>query len=353
MANRPADPLARPPAAGEPARPSETDEPVFRARADAALEVFRANGTGGAVGRTMELAALRKDGSEFPVELSLTGLNLGGGWNAIGVVRDLSNQAAVQAALEEKSWFLQAFIDALPYPVFFKDRGGVFRLFNDAYATRVHGLPKEEILGRTVYDFTSRMTSAAADEYTRQDRELLESGGEGTFSAESRFAGGVVRFIQTAKAAFRGRSGQVEGIVGVMTDVTELRRAQERSEQNEVYARTILESVQAGVLVVSGTDRMILGANPAAERILGASRRALGGQLLSLVLGGLQAGAADGRLDQAEGFAIRPDGTQVHVLASVAPVTLWGMPYLICGFVDITSQKEAERLALEAQRAAE
>ncbi len=404
MANRPTDPEDRTPAAGAPGGSGTVDERVFRALAEAtneafltmdsdgritfwnraagtifgwsaaeavgrnlhdlvapprfhaaqlaAFETFRATGRGVAIGKTVELAALRKDGSEFPVEFSLAALRLDDRWHAIGVVRDVSERVAAQAAIDEKNAFLQALVDAAPLPIFFKDREGVFRLCNDAYASRVHGRPKEEIVGRTVYDFPDRIPRATADELARQDREVLEPGGQESFPAETRFADGTVRFTQTSKAAVRGRDGEVEGLVGLMTDVTELRRAQERSLQNEEYARTILESVQAGVLVVSGADRTVLGANPAAERILGADRRALAGRPLGHVVGLPPDAGGDG-LPQTEGFAIRPDGTQIPILASVSAVTLWGKPYLICGFVDISSQKEAERRAVEAQRAAE
>ena len=326
--------------------------PRFHAAHLAAFETFRSTGTGSALGKTVELSALRKDGSEVPVELSLAAMSLDGGWHAIGVVRDVSERAAARAAMEEKAAFLQALVDALPQPVFFRDREGVCRLCNDAYATKVHGRPKEEIVGRTVFDFPDRVSGSEAVEFARQDREVLEAGAERTFTAEVLYGDGVLHSSQTAKAPFRGRDGQVEGLVGVMTDVTELRRAKERSLQNEEYARTILESVQAGVLVVSGTDRTVLGANPAAEKMLRADRHVLAGRPLGHVLG-LPPAGDDGGLAPAEGFAIRPDGTQVPILASVSPVTLWGMPYLICGFVDISSQKEAERRALEAQHAAE
>ncbi len=51
---------------------------------------FRETGQGAAVGKTLELAANRKDGTEFPVELSLSAVKLKGKWNGIGVIRDIS-----------------------------------------------------------------------------------------------------------------------------------------------------------------------------------------------------------------------------------------------------------------------
>jgi PAS domain S-box-containing protein len=47
-------------------------------------------GQGAAVGKTLELAANRKDGTEFPVELSLSAVKLKGKWTGIGIIRDIT-----------------------------------------------------------------------------------------------------------------------------------------------------------------------------------------------------------------------------------------------------------------------
>ncbi len=53
---------------------------------------FVKTGLGGAIGKTLELEALRKDGTGFPVELSLSAARLRGKWAAVGIVRDISRR---------------------------------------------------------------------------------------------------------------------------------------------------------------------------------------------------------------------------------------------------------------------
>lgn len=57
-----------------------------------AREQFLNAGTGNAVGRTLELTAVRKDKETIPVELSVSALRLEDKWHAVGVIRDISER---------------------------------------------------------------------------------------------------------------------------------------------------------------------------------------------------------------------------------------------------------------------
>lgn len=63
------------------------------------FEHFRHSGTGPIIGTTLEIEARRKDGSEFPVELSVSALNLKGRWHAVGILRDITARKRDEAAL--------------------------------------------------------------------------------------------------------------------------------------------------------------------------------------------------------------------------------------------------------------
>jgi PAS domain S-box-containing protein/putative nucleotidyltransferase with HDIG domain len=60
---------------------------------------FRTHGTGPVVGTTIEIEGLRKDGSEFPVEVSISALRLGERWHAVGLLRDISARREAELAL--------------------------------------------------------------------------------------------------------------------------------------------------------------------------------------------------------------------------------------------------------------
>src|SRR3990167_6858684 len=51
------------------------------------------------IGKTIEVMALRKGGTEFPIELSLSGVQIKGKWNAIGIVRDITERKGAEEVL--------------------------------------------------------------------------------------------------------------------------------------------------------------------------------------------------------------------------------------------------------------
>jgi diguanylate cyclase (GGDEF)-like protein/PAS domain S-box-containing protein len=68
----------------------------FHGAHHAAFPHFVATGQGAAVGKTLELAALRKDGTEIAVELSLSAVQLQGRWHAVGLMRDISERKRIE-----------------------------------------------------------------------------------------------------------------------------------------------------------------------------------------------------------------------------------------------------------------
>ncbi|MCG8633876.1 MAG: PAS domain S-box protein [Desulfobacterales bacterium] len=62
---------------------------------------FMKSGRGKAIGHTIEVTAIRKNGETFPVEVSLSAVKIKGDWNAIGIVRDISDRVAAVAEREK------------------------------------------------------------------------------------------------------------------------------------------------------------------------------------------------------------------------------------------------------------
>jgi len=73
----------------------------FHEQHQKAFKKFQNTGEGVAMGTTIELEAHRKDGTIFPVDLSLSSVKLNEKWHAIGIVRDITERKLIEEQLHD------------------------------------------------------------------------------------------------------------------------------------------------------------------------------------------------------------------------------------------------------------
>jgi PAS domain S-box-containing protein len=98
-----------------------------------AFEEFKKTGKGAAVGKTLELFALRKNGEEFPVELSLSSVNIKDAWHATGILRDITQRKRIEEAIRDSEIFLRSTIDSLSAHIAIVDENGEIITVNKAW----------------------------------------------------------------------------------------------------------------------------------------------------------------------------------------------------------------------------
>ncbi|TAK33966.1 MAG: PAS domain S-box protein [Chloroflexota bacterium] len=136
---------------------------------------------------------------------------------------EVAERQRAEEALEENLRFLQVLIDAVPAPIFYRDTDGVYLGCNAAYETTL-GHPKEQVVGKTVYDL---FPQPLADSYRAADLELYKRGGVQMYEARSHYADGTDHDVIFYKATFQNADGSLGGLVGTMLDITERKRLEE------------------------------------------------------------------------------------------------------------------------------
>jgi PAS domain S-box-containing protein len=83
----------------------------FRGDHTSAFEKFKKTGEGRIIGKTVEMAAIRKDGTEFPVEFSLSALQVKEKQYALGIVRDITERKKMEERLKQYSEHLEELVE--------------------------------------------------------------------------------------------------------------------------------------------------------------------------------------------------------------------------------------------------
>ncbi len=177
-----------------------------------------------------------------------------------------SEGQSLQSALQESERRFKALLYNLPEKVFHKDRESVYVSCNRNYAADC-GLVPEQMVGKNDYDFFPRET---AGKYRADDQRLMASGATEEIEESYYTRTGEERLIRTVKAPLRDEQGQVTGILGIFSDITERKRAEETLQK----ARDELERrVEERTAELTEANRQLQGEIEERERIEAALRQ--------------------------------------------------------------------------------
>lgn len=152
--------------------------------------------------------------------------------------------------------------------------------------------------------------------------------------------------------------GVLLGYRGSYFDVTEHIAIKNELKSSEQRLLAILESVQAGIMVIDAETHAVLRANPAAEEILGRKScefigKECHGVICPTLKGQCPVSDLGHNVDRAERQVYREDGSTIPILKTVVQAEIDGRPVLIESFLDISERIEAENRLREAKELAE
>jgi PAS domain S-box-containing protein len=124
--------------------------------------------------------------------------------------------------------FLLEILDHVAHAVFVKDRAFRYVFLNRAVCELV-GRSHEAMIGKTDYEIFSK---SEADQFRAKDTEMFEREQEVVIDEEAvTDSGGGRHIIATTKVPLRDRDGRITHVVGIVHDITRLKRAEEALRQ--------------------------------------------------------------------------------------------------------------------------
>ena len=323
----------------------------------AAFPWFLRTGNGPAVGTTLELAARKKDGREIAVDLSLSSIRLNGEWQAIGIIRDITERKQYEDALRSSEEKFRQLADNI---------GEVFWMMDAAGSEILYVSPAyEQIWGRScrsLYQNAMEWMDAIHPGDRKRAQEAFEKQLRGDdVVSEYRIStpSGQEKWIRDRAFPVRDQDGHLIRVAGVAEDFTQRKQA-----END-HARLIRSIEQvAESIVITDLNGSILYVNPAFEKLTGYSREEAIGQNPRVLKSGhhptsyyqkMWATLLEGKTWCGELINRRKDGTLFQEDATISPIKDKGGNVINYVAVkrDITSRKHVEAELAQAKNKAE
>jgi len=194
----------------------------YHADAARGFAEFQKTGKGPLIGLINEVTAIRKDGSEFPIELSVSAFKVRAGWYAVGVMRDISERKRIETALREREAEFHTLAEAMPQIVWITRTDGWNIYFNRQWMDYT-GLTLEEGRGHGW-----NKPFHPDDQQRAWDAWQLAVTGRGTYSIESRLrrADGIYRWWLVRGVPVKDSNGDILKWFGTCTDIHDLKMAE-------------------------------------------------------------------------------------------------------------------------------
>jgi PAS domain S-box-containing protein len=266
-----------------------------------------------------------------------------------------NERSSVEAALLSQKKFLRAVLDTNPQMVFLKDWDGRFVIANPPVA-ELYGTTVADLEGKCDADFNSN--AAEVESFLRADREVIQSGRPVHLAEEAVTNGrtGVTRWFQTVKVPVTALDGRGKLVLGVSTDITARREAEERLRKTTDQLEALVEAAPVAIVGID-LEGNVLSWSGGAEDVFGWSASEVIGRPLANVPPGKQDEfkALRTRVKRGEKILglesrrVRRDGSTIEVSISYAP--LHDKAGLTIGAI-IVYQDITERRVIAEQRQA-
>jgi len=212
---------------------------------------FRKVGLGPVVGKTLEFEGLRKDGTKFPIELSVSSRKIGKTYIATAIVRDITDRKRAEEALGRSERKYRTLVETAQEGIGLSDPKENLVFVNQAFADLL-GYRKEELLGKNLKEISDERQYVKFKEET----EKRKKGGFTKYEAKLLTKRGKPKYVYISAAPLLDEGGSFIGTLGVLTDLTDIKKAQEYNILLDT-SRSLSRTLKFDRVLKIGAEKMI------------------------------------------------------------------------------------------------
>lgn len=199
---------------------------------------------------TPERKGIKKDGSEFWVDLNISDVSVDNDFSRIISIRDITERKTLEKTVTDSKKQFLAILENLPFMAWLKDTEGRFIAVNKQFSENCK-TPIEDILGKTDMDLFPK---ELAEAYHKDDRYIIKTKKQKAIEERITTPDGV-QWFETFKVPILDTTGEVIGTTGYAIDVTEHRGF--NKSKNEFMSiisqdlKTQLNAIRGALVIIS------------------------------------------------------------------------------------------------------
>ncbi len=237
--------------------------PSLRDAHNRGMKRFHETGTGSMIGRRMETTAIRADGSEFPIELSVACIRRDNGHFFSAFVRDIAERKWIEDSLRSSEDRYRDLVENSGDLICTHDLEGRLLSVNMA-ASKALGYSPKLLLGTNLGDLLTTRTKEQFPAYLAEIRVQGKSSGVMALKT----AAGEVRYWEF-RNTLRSADVDIPIVRGMARDITERQRAERALIESEERFRSLFEQAAVGVAVLESATGRYIRVNQKFADILG------------------------------------------------------------------------------------
>lgn len=222
------------------------------------MEAFRTSGEGPILGGTRELDAQKRDGTIFPIELTVNAYEMDDDLYAVGVVRDISDRKALEEEVRTQRDWAEQYFDLSGTIMVELGTDGTIKRINDR-GRRLLGYDKEELVGKDWFRHVAADSSLDVDAILSKFEE--QQTGIEVHENTVLTRDGDIRIIKWHNTLLRDSNGTVSSILSSGSDITERRRQEEQllkqNERLDEFASVVSHDLRNPLNVAQGRATLL------------------------------------------------------------------------------------------------
>lgn len=208
----------------------------------------------------------RKDGTLFWNELHISPVFDEAGYltHFVGIQTDITQRKQAEEALREQEEQYRRIVETAVEGIWVLDQNNQTSFVNQQMATML-GYPPDEMLGETLFSFMDEEGIEISNMHLERRRQGISEAHDFKFRCRD----GSELWAIVSTAPFFDQQGNYAGVLGMLTDITDRKRAEAALRQSEQQLNSILHSLSDIVWSASAAGSEFLYLNPMVEKVYG------------------------------------------------------------------------------------